>query len=277
MKVSSLDRREFVSGMLVLGLTACAGPRLARRTLRSSPDPGAGPFLEEMIRLADDLARGALGPRGYARRAGDRLMDLELEPDVLESWVAQGPDFPEIGGNGIRVLDTHPLSFGGRPGQAKAVLFYTPAGVTNPPHEHHNLISCKRVLKGSYHVRQYQRLRQIEPGVLAIRQVTELPRVDFHGPYVAMTDDQLNVHWFGANDQPVLALNLVVENALPPGSTFHGSSETRPVGRYFVDPTAAPGEDGSIRAPAVDRDRAEELAARPLRDFPSRLPGRATS
>jgi hypothetical protein len=273
MKLTSLGRREFIGGMLVAGLTACAGPRQARRAVKAAPQAPAGRFFEEMTRLADDLARGGIDPRGYADRVGARLMELELDGELMEAWREKGPDFREVGRNGYRVLHTQPLGFAGGPGSAKAVLFYTPARVTNPPHEHHNLISCKRVLVGSYHVRQYERVRTVAPGLLAIRQITELPRVGFDGPYVAMTDNRLNVHWFGAGAEPVLALNMVVENALTPAATFHGATERRPPGRYFVDPTGTPAEDGLIFAPTVGPERAEELTAHPLGDFPSHLAG----
>jgi hypothetical protein len=144
--------------------------------------------------------------------------------------------------------------------------------VTNPPHEHHNLISIKRVLKGHYHVRQYERVRRIEPGVIAIRQVSELVDVGLEGPCVEMTDDRRNVHWFGAaGSGPVLALNVVVVAPLAPAATFHGAQETRAPGQYYVDPTAAPGDDGLILAPSIGRDRAEELSRLPLAAFPSRL------
>src|SRR5882724_8846233 len=119
MKLSKLDRRDFIESMLLVGLTACAGPGVARRALRAAPPAEAamGPLFTEVARLSDDLAGGRISGHGFARR------------------------------------------FGGRPGVVEAILFYTPAGVTNPPHEHHNLISIKRVLKGSYHVRQYERVR----------------------------------------------------------------------------------------------------------------------
>lgn len=274
MKVSKLDRRDFIESMLLIGLTACAGPRAARRALRASPpaDPAMGPFFAEMSRLSDDLARGRMNGRGFAHRAGARLMELELEQDVLADWEYQGPVAPGIGHNGTRVLHKRDLHFGGRQGATEAILFYTPAGVTNPPHEHHNLISVKRVLKGSYHVRQYERVRRVEPGVIAIRQVSELVDVNFDGPYVDMTDDRLNVHWFGAaGPEPVLALNVVVIAPLAPADTFHGAQEIRAPGQYYIDPTGVPDGDGMILAPSVGRERAEELAGLPLAAFPSRL------
>jgi hypothetical protein len=199
-------------------------------------------------------------------------MELELEQDVLADWEHQGPADPGIGHNGTRILHSRDLRFGGRPGVTKAILFYTPPGVTNPSHEHHNLISVKRVLKGSYHVRQYERVRRVEPGVIAIRQVSELVDVSFEGPYVDMTDDRLNVHWFGAaGPEPVLALNVVVIAPLAPAETFHGARETRAPGQYYIDPTGVPDSDGVILAPSVGRERAEELAGLPLAAFPSRL------
>ncbi|HEX7839428.1 MAG TPA: hypothetical protein VF469_18250 [Kofleriaceae bacterium] len=273
MKLSRLDRRDFIESMLLVGLTACAGPRAARRALGTAPpaDP-AGPLFAEMVRLSDDLAGGRLTGRGFARRAGARLMELELEDDVLADWEHQGAADPGIGHNGTRIIDRRDLRFGGRPGAIGAILFYTPAGVTNPPHEHHNLISIKRVLRGSYHVRQYERVRRIEPGVIAIRQVSELVDVGFEGPCVEMTDDRRNVHWFGAaSREPVLALNIVVIAPLAPSATFHGAEETRAPGQYYIDPTGAPGSDGLILAPSAGRERAEELARLPLAAFPSRL------
>ena len=273
MKLSALDRRDFIESMLLLGLTACAGPRAARRALRAMPPGSAlGPLFAEMSRLSDELAGGRMTGRDFAHRAGARLMELELEDDVLADWEDQGPVDPGIGHNGTRVIHKRDLRFGGRPGMIEAILFYTPAGVSNPPHEHHNLISVKRVLKGSYHVRQYERVRRIEPGVIAIRQVSELVDVNFDGPYVNMTDDRLNVHWFGAaGPQPVLALNIVAIAPLAPANTFHGAQETRAPGQYYVDPTGIPDSDGLILAPSIGRERAEAFARLPLAAFPSRL------
>ena len=267
MRLSSLGRREFLESMVLLGLTACAGPRVARRAVR-----GAGPLFDTVAGLADALARGELDPHGYARRTDAVLMELELEPDVLAGWERQGPADPGLAHNGTRVLDQRALRFAGRAGAVEAILFYTPPGVTNPPHEHHNLISIKRVLKGRYHVRQYERVRRVEPGVIAIRQVSELVDVGPDGPCVDMTDDHRNVHWFGAiGAEPVLAFNVVAIGALAPAATFHGAREPRPPGQYYVDPTWRPGRDGLILAPAVGPERAAELARLPLAAFPSHL------
>jgi len=273
MKLSRLDRRDFIESMLLLGLGACAGPRAAARALRTHPpsDGALGPLFHRLSALADPLARDRSTAREFARRAGAHLLELELEDDVLADWVRQGPDDPGIGRNGTRVLHRRSLGKGG-PGELMAVLFYTPAGVSNPPHEHHNLISIKRVLKGSYHVRQYERIRRVEPGVIAIRQVSELVAVSFDGPCIDMTDDRLNVHWFGAaGSEPVLALNIVAVAPLAPSQTFHGASETRAAGQYYVDPTATPGSDGLILARSIGREQAEEFARRPLASFPSRI------
>jgi hypothetical protein len=274
MRVSRLDRRDFIESMLLIGLGACAGPRAATRALRTAPpeDPALGPLFREISRLADELARRRASAREFARRTGARLMELELEDDVLADWERRGPGDPGLGHNGTRVLHRRTLALPGGPGSVQAVLFYTPAGVSNPPHEHHNLISVKRVLKGRYHVRQYERLRRVEPGVIAIRQVSELVEVGLDGPCIDMTDDRLNVHWFGAVGRaPVLALNVVAIAPLAPAETFHGAHETRAPGQYYVDPTAAPDGDGVILARSVGRERAEALARLPLAAFPSRL------
>jgi hypothetical protein len=274
MKLSRLDRRDFIESMLLLGLSACAGPRAATRALRAQPsgDPALGPLFRRLSGLADQLARDRRTAHEFARRAGAHLLELELEDDVLADWARQGPDDPGIGHNGTRVLHRRSLGPRGGAGELLAVLFYTPAGVTNPPHEHHNLISIKRVLKGSYHVRQYERIRRVEPGVIAIRQVSELVDVGFDGPCIDMTDDRLNVHGFGAaGSGPVLALNIVAVAPLAPAETFHGASETRAPGQYYIDPTDAPRGDGLILARSIGREQAEEFARTPLASFPSRL------
>jgi hypothetical protein len=273
MKLSRFDRRDFIESMLLLGLSAC-GPRAATRALRAHPSGASapGPLFREVSDLADELAREGISAREFARRAGAQLMELELEDDVLADWARQGPEDPGIGHNGTRVLHRRNLAFHGRPGALLAVVFYTPAGVSNPPHEHHNLISVKRVLKGSYHVRQYERVRRVEPGVIAIRQVSELVNVGFDGPCIDMTDDRLNVHWFGAvGSEPVLALNVVAVAPLAPADTFHGARESRVPGQYYVDPTDAPGSDGVILARSIGREQAEEFTRRPLAAFPSRI------
>jgi hypothetical protein len=276
MKLSRLNRRDFIESMLLIGLSAC-GPRTATRALRAVPagDRAMGPLYRELSRLADDLARRRLTARDFAHRAGARLMELELEDDVLADWERRGPDDPGIGHNGTRILDRRELELAGGPGRVLTILFYTPSGVTNPPHEHHNLVSVKRVLKGSYHVRQYERVRRVEPGVIAIRQVSELVDVGFDGPYIDMTDDRLNVHWFGtAGREPVLALNVVVVAPLAPAETFHGAGETREPGQYYLDPTGTPDSDGLILAPSIGREQAEELTRLPLAAFPSHVAAR---
>jgi hypothetical protein len=271
MTLSRIHRRDFIESMLLIGLSACAGPRAARRMVRASPG-ATGPLFDELAVLSEDLIGGRITGRGFTRRADARLMELELEADVLADWSRQGPSDPGVGHNGTRVLHSRDLPAAGRASSIKAILFYTPPGVSNPPHEHHNMISIKRVLKGHYHVRQYERVRQIEPGAIAIRQVSELVDVGLDGPCVAMTDDQRNVHWFGAvGPEPVLALNIVVIGPLAPAATFHGAQEPRPPGQYYVDPTASPGRDGLIVAPSVGVERATELAHLPLAAFPSRL------
>jgi hypothetical protein len=269
MKLSRLNRRDFIEAMLVAGLAACGGGR-ALRSSRSAHG-ATGSLFGHLARLADQLVAGAITPRDFVARGGERLLELELELDVLAEWEERGPDIPGEGRNGYRVIHTRRLPFRGRAGAMKAVLFYTPAWTSNPPHEHHNLMSVKRVLVGSYHVREYERLQRLAPGAIAIRQVSERPAVSFDGPCVEMTDDRKAVHWFGAGDRPVLALNIVVEDALAPEATFHGAGETRPTGRYFVDPTAEPDLDGVIVARAIEGDRAQAFSQRPLSAYPSRL------
>lgn len=268
MKLSQLRRREFLESMLLVGLSACA-PRLARQARATERTP----WFAAIAARSEQLARGRLAPRAYARQVGALLLELELEPDVLADWARRGPDDPGLARNGTRMLEKRSLRFADREGGVDAILFYTPPGVSNPPHEHHNLISIKRVLTGHYHVRQYERLRRVEPGVLAIRQASELTAVGLDGPCVDMTDDHLNVHWFGTTgDAPVLALNIVAIGPLPPARTFHGAGEPRAPGQYYVDPTGRPDRDGVILAPSIDRERAAELARLPLAAFPSHLP-----
>src|SRR3954463_6195238 len=127
MKLSRIGRRDFIESMLLVGLTACAGPRAASRALRASPgDRAIGPLFDELAVLSDDLIRGRITGPGFARRADARLMELELETDVLADWHRQGPTDPGIGHNGTRILDSRDLAAGGRSGAIKAILFYTP-------------------------------------------------------------------------------------------------------------------------------------------------------
>src|SRR5215471_6593510 len=103
MKLSTIGRRDFIESMLLVGLTACAGPRAARRALRGSPG-SIGPLFDELAVLSDDLIGGRITSRGFARRADARLMELELETDVLADWQRQGPVDPGIEHNGTRIL-----------------------------------------------------------------------------------------------------------------------------------------------------------------------------
>ena len=271
MRVSRLSRRDFINSCLLAGLLACGGPTAGRLAAKKATrNDGLQPFYEKLGALADRVASGEITPEFFTGEVGKHLMALEIEQGVIEDWMQVGPSIPGVGKNGYRILEKRKIKARGDVG---AILFYTPPGISNPPHEHHNLISCKRVLVGSYHVRQYDRLKVTEPGVLALRQATELPDVGFHHAPIEMTDYQHGVHWFGAKDEGVLAFNINSKGALPLNKTFHGESETRPSGRYFVDPTAAPNENGVIRCPIVSDEEALAFSQKRLDAFPDQRPG----
>jgi hypothetical protein len=262
----------------MLGLGACAGSSLRTETARStikSRDAergGVGRFKDHLTAIFERFERGEMTQPELTTELALLLQDLELEPDVLEDWSRQGPDVEGIGRNGYRLLHSVPLSFGDREGEGQAILFYTPAGTSNPPHEHHNLMSTKRVLKGSYHLREYERVRKVEPGVVALRQVSDRRDVNFHSECVNMRDGYRAAHWFGSSGEPVLALNIAVKNPYRPEETFHGPQDERGPGRYFIDPTAGQLDDGLILARNISGEEAQAFTTRLLSDFPSHMP-----
>ena len=282
MKISTMGRRQFTQVTMLFGLAACVrrplAPGAAVATARASGNDfdALGPFNDRLTALFRAIERGEISDEALIREVSRSLQELELEHDVMEEWQAKGSTIDGAGGNGYRIVHDIPLVLPGPDaGSGQAILFYTPPGISNPPHEHHNLISTKRILLGSYHVRQYERVREVEPGVVAIRQVTERPAVGYESPCVEMRDNYRAAHWFGSTGDAVLALNIAVKNPLPASDTFYGADHPRESGRrFFIDPTVPERDaDGNILARSIEWEEAEAFTQHLLTDFPAQVDG----
>jgi hypothetical protein len=113
------------------------------------------------------------------------------------------------------------------------------------PHAHNNMVSAHLVVRGNFHARTFDRVRD-ELGVIMLRKSQD--RLLSPGEILTMSDDRDNAHWLIAQRTPSMTFDIGVVNI----------SETRqyvlPANEYsmiYLDPAHRPERDGLIRAPVI--------------------------
>ena len=150
---------------------------------------------------------------------------------------------------------------GGR--QRLLMLFFIPPRNAVPAHAHHEVASAQCVVRGSVRVRQYDRARRLDPHTLALQPVSD--RMFAAGETILTTERLDNVHWFGAEDVAAVVVNYSLNGGLR--DTFD-PPDSRPAGRYYLDPTTAKRVDGLIVAPELGSDDAHaRFAGHALSEF----------
>ena len=145
------------------------------------------------------------------------------------------PRFPKLDGV------TDKLVFGKQ-------VFALKKGRSVVPHGHNNMATAFLVLKGNFHGRHYDRIKD-EKDHLIIK-----PTIDGKfgpGTTSSVSDEKDNVHWFKALDEPAFIFNIHVLGV--------ASGTGRRTGRVYMDPNGEKFDDGLIRAPRISDAKAHQL------------------
>ena len=127
-------------------------------------------------------------------------------------------------------------------------IFALKKGRSVVPHGHNNMATAFLILKGDFHGRLYDRIKDEESHIL-IKPTTDR---EFHrGEASSISDHKDNVHWFEAISETAFIFNIHVLNVSP------GKGES--TGRVYLDPKGEKVADGLIRAKRLEHKQAHEL------------------
>lgn len=132
-------------------------------------------------------------------------------------------------------------------------LFTLDKGRAVMPHGHHNMVSMHLVLKGTLHVRHYDR---VEEGSQHVVMRPSVDRRSSAGGATTISDDKDNIHWLqNIGDGKAFTLDVVV-SGLDPGLGFQFK-------QFYVDPLGSERVgDGLVRARKIGFEEASRLYGR---------------
>ena len=254
---SSHNRMRFIFLSTVIGLGTlflpAAIPRILSRIGYSNLYRGS--LVEKINDLLSQLNRHEITPDHFLSEVHKHYDDLDLTTE-FNQWISETST-----SGGVRKLYQRNY----KKGKPTLQLFWVSPNSSHPPHAHHSLVSAQCVLKGNLHVREYDRIARIDPQTLTLRPVSD--RILEPYDNILTTEYASNVHWFGANDEPAVVLNINVRGVLE--DTFDAMGQ-RAAGRYYLDPTTIDRDGDLIVAPEIDSDKAFDMFANhALRKFPS--------
>jgi hypothetical protein len=225
-----MNRRDFNRNLLIT-LTGISflDTLFTRNLFSNSVKPVAEEWLKELNTMCADLRTNSISPIEWQRKIDEfhsklpledllKLIDFEKSIDNFEypdlGVVTVDPVLPKVEG----VSENY--SFIGR-------IFGMKEDRAIIPHGHKNMISCHRVLKGEFLLRQYDRLGDDADGNMFIRQTIE--ETGKIGSFSSISDDKNNIHWLvataeksytfdvivvGLNDKPTEINNIDIDNAV---------------------------------------------------------------
>lgn len=132
-------------------------------------------------------------------------------------------------------------------------VYRMPPGATHAPHAHFNLASFLLIIRGSVHMREYDRTGVEDADHIGLRPVFD--GVVRAGSWTTSTQHSRNVHWFGAVEEETVALNLNLRGWEP----VTGEDPDARTGRRYIDPTVAPSGDGTLLARRIALDESRAL------------------
>ena len=123
-------------------------------------------------------------------------------------------------------------------------------GAITPTRAHNNMVSAHLVLKGSFHLRTFHRVRD-EAGAIWLR--SSIDKEISAGDIITMSDDRNNVHSFVASSDYAYLLEIPVSHVnLKKSYALKADAYSM----IYADPSGKPGADGLIRAPVLEFEEA---------------------
>jgi len=125
-----------------------------------------------------------------------------------------------------------------------ALFDFAPDNVITP-HGHRHMVSAHMVVKGSFRVRNFDRVGD-EPGAMLIRPTRDY--VARTGQVSTMCPERDNIHWFVPHGGPATTFDVVI-SGLDPGQPDYDIKAVDPV-------QGEQAGNGLIRAPIIGFDEA---------------------
>ncbi len=217
--------------------TLCLGDLLSARV-----KPVVARWVAGLNELSRDVKGERIGQVEWQRKVEELFGRVDL-PSLLElidfDRLTRGVDLPEKGARSLRFkfreIEGVPakLVFGKQ-------IFALRKGRSVVPHGHNNMATGFLILRGNFHGRHFDRLRD-EPDHLIIKPTID--RKFGRGEFSTISDLKDNVHWFEALDEPAYIFNIHVLGLNP--------ESKKKTGRVYIDPAGEKLKDGLIRARRV--------------------------
>lgn len=240
-----LTRREQLTGMFsaFVTVTLAAEVSVAQPQRRMA----ARDWLHRQDELGRALRRGQLSPRAWmteVERLAREIDVSELLSDVNAARLTTAalPMTNDPRKRSVRFLDDQ-----GEPRRlayAAALFDFSPGNVITP-HGHRHMVSAHLVVKGSFRVRTFDRLRD-EREAMVIRPTRDV--IAPVGTLSAMSSERDNIHWFVPQGGPARTFDVIL-SGLDAGKPDHDIQAIDPLGGQRL-------ADGSIVAPHLRFDAA---------------------
>lgn len=247
----SLGRREFSKQALGSLLTFSLFDTLfARDAFADAVKPITVRWLADVNVLGHEVKDQKIKQLEWQKKIEELYAQVDLA-DLLKfidfEKLTAKVDFPDHGARSLRPqfpeLDGVPtkLVFGKQ-------VFAMKKGRSVVPHGHNNMATAFLILKGGFHGRHYDRLKE-ESDHFLIRPTID--RAFTVGEYSTVSDYKDNVHWFTATDDVGYIFNIHVMDVNP------GSGQS--TGRVYMDPLGEKLADGTVRARKIKYDEVNRL------------------
>lgn len=245
-----ISRRGFCALTLsLLAARSCLAEAVRARALPRVRAGAADRWLRRLAELSRDLKDAKLAPEEWqdAIAALWRSVDVaELVRDIDLDRLVRGLTLPAD----MAAVREVPLALPGLPLRFGHRVFALKRGAAVVPHAHNNMVSAHLVVRGTFHVRTFQRVRD-EDGALVL--APSIDRTFGPGEVLTMSDTRDNIHWLVATEETACTFDTPV-SGLVPGKRY--ATAANEWGMIHVDPTARPQRDGTVRAPVITFEEA---------------------
>jgi hypothetical protein len=241
-----LSRRSLIGSLTTFTLLETLA---ARDLWAQEVKPIAGKWVADLNDLSRDV-RGQKLPQVEWQKKVEELFSRLDPADVMKFL-----NFEKLAG-GVTLLDRGEKSIGfefpkveGVPGETVfgKQIFALKKGRSVAPHGHNNMATAFLILKGEFHGRLFDRVKD-EPKHMLLKSTVD--RAFKTGESSTISDEKDNVHWFEATSETAFIFNIHVTGVSPKRYT---SSQ-----RVYVDPEGEKLEGGLMRARLVSHKEVYE-------------------
>ena len=182
---------------------------LATNSIHTSIKPIIDHWAKELHTYCADLKQQSITPLEWQHKIESLYGQIELK-EIMEfidfNNLMKGFTYPDLG------VHTKPVLFPKLEGLPRNTVFVKKIfGMKKSraiiPHGHSNMASAHLILKGDMHLRQYEKIRQVENS-LVIKPTMD--KILSPGGYSSISDQRDNVHWFIANSDSAFTFDVIM-------------------------------------------------------------------